>query len=102
FKIPSSTQILFTIHLAMPRNKQYIGSTTMNLIGSKYDNRNNSDHLTPVSFVKHFREALELQRTSHETSTKAVRIFFPFWHSNVRFRVIPLHSNSKSLTIDAK
>src|SRR6185295_1408690 len=45
--IPSSTQIRFTIHLAIPRNRQCIRLTIKNRIGSKYGSRSNSDHLTP-------------------------------------------------------
>src|ERR1043166_4404409 len=48
--IPSLTQIRFTIHLAIPRNRQCIRSTIKNRIESKYGSRSNSDHLTPVSF----------------------------------------------------
>ena len=61
-KISSLTQIRLTIHFAMPKNKQCIGSTVTNLTGSKYGKRNNSDHLTPVCFTNRLRDASELQR----------------------------------------
>ena len=59
-KIPLSIQIRFTIHHAMPKNKQCIGSIVINFIGSKYGKCNNSDHLTPFCFTNYFCEVYEL------------------------------------------
>lgn len=48
-KRPSSIHNRITIHLAMPKNRQCIGSTIRNWTGSKYGSRYISDHRTRVS-----------------------------------------------------
>ena len=59
--MPSSIQIRLTIHLAIPKKRQCIGSTITCRIGLKYDKRSNSDHLTLLSLTKFFLAASESQ-----------------------------------------
>src|SRR5687767_5984459 len=47
--LPPSIHNLFTIHLAIPRKRQCIGSTIRCLIGLKYGNLNISDHRTRLA-----------------------------------------------------
>src|SRR6202012_4781024 len=63
---PPSIHNLFTIQCAIPKNKLCIGSTTRNLIRSKYGNLNNSDQRTWVSETCCFLSCLDLH--SHQRS----------------------------------
>src|SRR6185437_12301504 len=47
--LPPSIHNFFTIHLAIPRKRQCIGSTIRCLIGLKYGNFNISDHRTRLA-----------------------------------------------------
>src|SRR5581483_5895012 len=58
----SFTYSFFTIHLAIPKKRQYMGSITTNRIGSKYGNRNSLDHLTLVFLMNLVLLALDLYR----------------------------------------
>src|SRR2546425_12206657 len=47
--LPPSIHNFFTIHLAIPRKRQCIGTTIRCLIGLKYGNLNISDHRTRLA-----------------------------------------------------
>src|SRR5213592_3262723 len=51
----SSIHNRVTIHLAIPKNRQCIGSTIRNFVGSKYGSRYISDQQTKVSETYFFR-----------------------------------------------
>jgi hypothetical protein len=82
-KISSLTQIVFTIHFAMPKNRQCIGSTVINRIGSKYDNLNNSDHLTLVCFTNYFLTESELHRRQPKAFSRCLAELRVINHSSI-------------------